>query len=276
MKLRRDSDSGILVPQRERIWTPHRGRQLRIVGPNFFAPSGPSGPASVSLMRFEDAGGLLIDTASLRSNTWVADGSPSLDTSTPMWGAKCLSIDAVDVYEDIYTTGANFKAAAATPFTAEGWIYPLTHGTAIGSVGAFFRHAFFCLSDAYPVTPTTSTIWLWWVNAGTPTIGIQNAGGDGGVCSVTPSAWSHWHISFDGTNLHVGANGTRYKNLDFSGGYQFNTIWLGNMGQPGAIGDGQWDSRLWTGKLDSFRLVVGTALYTGATYTVPSTDFADI
>lgn len=41
MKLRRDNDSGLFLPEREQVWTPHRERsnELMNVGPTFFASS---------------------------------------------------------------------------------------------------------------------------------------------------------------------------------------------------------------------------------------------
>jgi hypothetical protein len=79
---------------------------------------------------------------------------------------------------------------------------------------------------------------------------------------VTVNAWSHVAICYDGTTLSLFQNGTRTATA---------TVSISN-GSANAcyIGSNTIGGSFWNGYISNARVVKGTAVYSGATYTVPT------
>jgi len=79
---------------------------------------------------------------------------------------------------------------------------------------------------------------------------------------VTVNAWSHVAICYDGTTLSLFQNGTRTAT---------STVSISN-GSANAcyIGSNTIGGSFWNGYISNARVVKGTAVYSGATYTVPT------
>lgn len=80
---------------------------------------------------------------------------------------------------------------------------------------------------------------------------------------VTVNAWSHVAICYDGTTLSLFQNGTRTatSTVSISNG-SANACYIGSN----TVGGGYWN-----GYISNARVVKGSAVYSGATYTVPTT-----
>jgi hypothetical protein len=85
---------------------------------------------------------------------------------------------------------------------------------------------------------------------------------------VTVNAWSHVAICYDGTTLSLYQNGTRTatSTVSISNG-SANSCYIGSN----TVGGGYWN-----GYISNARVVKGSAVYSGATYTVPTTPLTAI
>jgi hypothetical protein len=85
---------------------------------------------------------------------------------------------------------------------------------------------------------------------------------------VTVNAWSHVAICYDGTTLSLFQNGTRTatSTVSISNG-SANSCYIGSN----TVGGGYWN-----GYISNARVVKGSAVYSGATYTVPTTPLTAI
>lgn len=85
---------------------------------------------------------------------------------------------------------------------------------------------------------------------------------------VTVNAWSHVAICYDGTTLSLFQNGTRTatSTASISNGSS-NACYIGSNTIGGSY---------WNGYISNARVVKGSAVYSGATYTVPTSPLATI
>lgn len=92
--------------------------------------------------------------------------------------------------------------------------------------------------------------------------------------TVSPSlsTWYHWAISRTGSTLNVYFNGSRVDTLSNSTNLtdSSSTLFIGTQNSSSPYGDN------WPGNISNFRWIKGTALYTGSTLTIPTTNLTAV
>ena len=85
---------------------------------------------------------------------------------------------------------------------------------------------------------------------------------------VTVNQWSHVAITYDGTTLRLYQNGVRTAS---------STVSISNGSSNACyVGQNSVGGSYWNGYISNARVVKGTAVYTGSTYTVPTTPLTAI
>lgn len=89
--------------------------------------------------------------------------------------------------------------------------------------------------------------------------------------SATLSTWYHWAFTRSGTTANLYFNGSRIDTFTNSTNLSdTSTLYVGT-----GVGGGS-DQDNWPGNLTNFRLIKGTALYTGATCSVPTSNLTAV
>lgn len=105
-------------------------------------------------------------------------------------------------------------------------------------------------------------------------IGGFNAGSKviSAAVTVATSTWYHVAISRSGTTLNAYFNGTRVASVTNSSNItdSSSTLFIGTKDNSNPYNDN------WPGNLSNFRWVKGTALYTGTTLTVPTSNLTAV
>ena len=86
------------------------------------------------------------------------------------------------------------------------------------------------------------------------------------------STWYHVAITRSGTTMNVYFNGTRIDTFSNSSNINdsSSTLYIGTQDANSPYGDN------WPGNITNFRWIKGTALYTGATLTIPTTNLTAV
>jgi hypothetical protein len=191
--------------------------------------------------------------SSTNNFTITRNGNTTQGTFTPFskpdgsWG------NFFDGSGDALTIAKNSSLLPAGDFTIECWVYPLSlAGQVIGSHEA-----------------GTSANWILnIVNTGQldiyiPTQDIFNAFKS--TSTIAVNQWSHIVACRSGTTLYIGCNGSLTTHTNISGSLDFGA----NL--PITIGADQFgDESNFTGYISNARIVNGTCLYSGSTYSVPA------
>lgn len=227
------------------------------------------------LLRFE--GGVTTDENTSRSNTITTNGTPTQSSTSPQFGTYSCDINNASADENIQITGSNFRASTTGSFTLEFWLYPISEGTSQSSGGAFLLHAVAAICTSSPVTGSNYADfgYFWWNAASGGTLGLANAGTP--ATGVSANTWHHIAYVVDmaagaGNERQVYVDGVRFKQLS-NVVANFNTLYFGNMGYGASLSSGLWANYLTQCRIDSVRFTDGVARYTGASFTVPATDF---
>lgn len=111
------------------------------------------------------------------------------------------------------------------------------------------------------VLSSSSTAWEVYLRTSTGVLSFYNGTNYESTVTPTPNVWSHVAAVYDGTNINLYLNGTRVlqsamTNSNVSAGVQVGTFT-------------SYDER-YIGHLSNLRITKGAALYTGASFTVPT------
>jgi len=152
---------------------------------------------------------------------------------------------------------SNDFVAGTGDVTFEGWVYPLTSGVTMSPFGVgsgtnaqdgSAYNGMFSL-----VRWSDDTLYIL-VEGGT-LIGPGNA--------ISANVWSHIMVSRTAGNYYIGVNGTITTVTRAPDNAYSNVLIIGEHG----VNNTQYR---WNGYVDDVRLTIGTALYTGSSYTVPT------
>jgi len=155
---------------------------------------------------------------------------------------------------DAVTTPKTSALAPAGDFTIEAWIYP--QSLPVGQIAGIHEAG-------------TTADWVLGVSAlGEIAMYIPNANIFASYLStqtINRNQWSHIVASRTGSTLYLGCNG-QLTSHSVSASLNYGT-----SGIPFSIGaDQNGDESNFTGWISNFRMVSGTGLYAGATYSVPT------
>ena len=178
--------------------------------------------------------------------------TPTL-TPTKVIGNSILFTPANSDYLSV--TGSTAWAVGTGDFTVEGWFYQVNNGN---------TNYLFSLGN-------TNTFAVAIGNGGNKLAGymggtrISNQG-----ISTSTSVWYHWAVTRSSGTYNTYFNGTRVDTLA-------NSTNITDSSSTFFVGyDGVNSSSFWPGNITNFRFVKGTAVYTGATYVVPTSPLTPI
>jgi len=185
--------------------------------------------------------------------TLTVNGSPSVQRFSPFNPTAPYSTSVIggsgyfDGSGDSLNTASNAAFGFGTgSWTLEAWVYPTTSQT-----------------DNWILTTNDSGNLRMRIFNGN--LGFYTDTGAIGVNSstaITVNAWNHLAICYDGTNINLYQNGIRTASSAQSvNNGSANSLYIGAYAGGAAY---------LTGYVSNARVVKGTAVYTGTTYTVPT------
>jgi hypothetical protein len=180
-------------------------------------------------------------------------GDPQPNNFTPYQGNGYYS-NYFDGSGDTLNTASNAAFGFGSgAWTFEAWVYPTAAQT---------DNWIIATNDAGKLRMRVHTSGYLSFYTDTGNISLNS------TTVVTVNAWSHVAICYDGTTLSLFQNGTRTatSTVSISNG-SANACYIGSN----TIGGGYWN-----GYISNARVVKGSAVYSGATYTVPTTPLTAI
>jgi hypothetical protein len=235
------------------------------------------GTPSSLLLKFDS--GLLVDQNSTRTNTLTANGSPTAVTTSPQWGSHCAEFNATSNENIDVQSPSDFKATNGEA-TIDFWFNPTTAGNNTGQ-GSVLKNALFVTSTSVPIQQHPSSNlhqWWWWNTASGGTFGLSNSGRT--VTGITAGVWHHCRVCYYATGeMNIYVDGARLGATTLvAGGPSFDAISIGNQVAAGLPLDGAAALYAWQGRIDSVRIITGTATdpSSAATITVPTADFPNV
>ena len=160
-------------------------------------------------------------------------------------------------WSNYFISGAYLTLSDSTPlnlaggsYTIECWIYP------DGNYGGYNTIV------AKRVASSSSTAWELYLRISTGVLSFYN--GTNIESTVTPPAnvWSHVAAVYDGTYINLYLNGTRVLQTAVTNTNVSASIYIGTFPSY---------SEQFLGYISNLRITKGAALYTGTSYTVPTT-----
>lgn len=224
---------------------------MSTVGPAFWtaASSGPpSSPFSV-LLHFDAANGSTTYTDEA-GNSWDS-GTPPFDraeisTAQFKFGGSSLDLSNDTIYTNPFVGPFGADVDLIGDFTIEGWVY-MTSGADYVSLVEVFDG----LNPDIGAAFNGSTLEFFLL--ANPFITITDGAG-------FVNQWVHWFVGRSGGTGYAGLNGLIVSGALSGTPSPTEQISIGDPGGAPAY-------------VDEFRVTNGTCLYTGATYTVPTSAF---
>lgn len=189
--------------------------------------------------------------------------SPSAAYNPSLHGGSMYVSNATANYLTVTDSNIWNTSTTTPPFTVEAWIYPIgiTGGCVVSGMYANSKAPFVIgIGNAVGVTATNNQIWFGYYS-----------GGWAGVIStdqLTMNQWTHVAGVYDGTNRSLYVNGVRVATAA--------ATWpaFSAITTAGYIGK-RWDgagsgSNGFNGYISDVRITKGSAVYSGATITVPT------
>jgi hypothetical protein len=187
--------------------------------------------------------------------TITPSGSPSVQRFSPFSPTTAYSTSVIggsgyfDGSGDYLRVAYNsnlYPTSSGTDYTVECWVYP-TAGTG-------------GLQFILGTNNTTVADWTFTQDAGQWGFTLSGVGGNAGT--VIANQWTHLAMTRNGTTVNGYVNGARVLTTTAST--------QSNNGLPVNIGMRNGSDRAFTGYITDVRIVNGTAVYTGTSYTVPT------
>lgn len=206
--------------------------------------SNASNPNVKTLLRFAGANGSTVITDSSSSpRTWTRQGSAALSTAQAKWGTSSLFVNSG------YVSSSNTPALGAGKFTIEGWFYTTSNTTTRGLFGTALTNSANQISVG--ADPASGNLQLYLFGT------VVNF-----AYTFPNNTWVHIALVRDTAGLiTLYAAGVRLGTAT-STATVTETAWaLGvyyNSGFP------------WVGYIGEFRINVGDAVYSGASFTPPT------
>lgn len=199
------------------------------------------------------ASGTFITDASTNNFGLTVVGDTRADLSTPFAGNGYYS-NKFNGSSDTLNTASNAAFGFGSgAWTFEAWVYPTVAQT---------DNWIIATNDSGKLRMRVGASGYLSFYTDTGAIGLNS------TTVVTVNSWSHVAICYDGTTLSLFQNGTRTAT---------STVSISN-GSANAcyIGSNTIGGSYWNGYISNARVVKGTAVYSGATYTVPTTPLTAI
>ena len=269
-----------------------------LIGANAFDSQG----ASVQLNRLKD-GNMLSNIRFVNGTAVYSGSSITVPTSalTAITNTKFLALQSnrfVDnsTLNNIITTTSNMSISAFGPFLTDAVYDPAVNGASAYFDGSGDFLSFSHASDFAFGTGDFTIEWWSWGGTGTgnaeyiyqgtsasqqyhhliesngtimryyPTAG-SNPMHDTGWGAIVQNAWTHYAVARTSGTTNLYKNGVRV--LTASGSPSNSNI-QSTVARIGASTDGSTTGSPWLGYITDFRIVKGTGVYTGTTYTVPT------
>jgi len=208
---------------------------------------------SVALLLHMDGTGSSFVDSSPTPKTITAVGSASQSAIQSKWGSKSLLIDSVSKYLSLSSSGFSFSGN----FTMECWVYMT--GSASSYVLLEGR------SD-----PNAYQDFVWYLDRGGYNgFVVSSSGGrfDGTSAIVSQNQWTHVALVRSNGVFSAYVNGVRDTlQVSYSG-----TITPANS----ILKIGSNAQNNFSGYIDDFRITIGVARYTTASFSVPTAAFSD-
>ncbi len=215
--------------------------------------------------------------ASTNAFASTVNGNPSVQRFSPFAPTAAYSAATIggsgyfDGNGDYLLAPANSNLElGSSDFTIEFWWY-----TTVSSRQALY-HGSFGTDWSIGIDCTSQKMGIWASSNGTSWNLVNADGGGNGVGTITVpvNQWNHIAYVRSGTTWMLYVNGVRDLNLTGISGSIVN-----RSSSQKAIG-AWWSAGVspgpTTGYIQDFRILKGTALYTGATYTVPTSPLTAI
>jgi hypothetical protein len=171
--------------------------------------------------------------------------SPTSAYSTSVIGGSGYFDGSGDYLRVAYNSNL-YPTSSGTDYTVECWVYP-TAGTG-------------GLQFILGTNNTTVADWTFTQDAGQWGFTLSGVGGNAGT--VIANQWTHLAMTRNGSTVNGYVNGARVLTTTAST--------QSNNGLPVNIGMRNGSDRAFTGYITDVRIVNGTAVYTGTSYTVPT------
>ena len=208
--------------------------------------------ANTSLLMFQNS--RLIDN-SANNFAITSGGAPSVQAFSPFVPTYTTPITYSNWFDgsgDYLSTPDNAAFNLSTgAWTIEAFVYPRTVSTRQVIVGKRGASGGFVISWYLQISATGQ---VEFTNAANDYLSAANV--------VQANTWGHIAAVYDGTNLSMYYNGTRV--------YGPTAVTNNDSAASIYVGGSTIDSFYFNGCLNSVRVVKGTALYSGATITVPT------
>jgi len=195
-----------------------------------------------------------ISDGSSNTHSITVNGDPETKPFGPYdYNEYSESINGGSVYFDgngDYLTISNDASLnlANTSFTIECWVFPMLDYSDFRTI--------FCKR----VSGNTTTSYQGYLATSTGRIGFYNGTIYESSTVLVSNAWSHCAWVYDGTNIKIFVNGTQVLS---------QTASISEIDEPLSIGFTRGYSEIFGGYISDFRIVKGTAVYSGA-FTPPS------
>lgn len=189
--------------------------------------------------------------------------SPGAAYDPTLHGGSMYVSNATANYLTVTDSNIWNTSTTTPPFTVEAWIYPIgiTGGCILSGMYANSKVPYVLgIGNAAGVTATNNQVWFGYY--GGPWSGVLSPG------QLTMNQWTHVAGVYDGTNIYLYLNGTRVVTSAATWPAFSATTTAGYIGK-------RWDglgggSNGFNGYISDVRITKGSAVYSGATLTVPT------
>ena len=165
-------------------------------------------------------------------------------------GGYSTQFDGASDYLEIYNDSS--LVLAGSPWTIECWVKPSGNYSKYRTI--FAKRA-------------GTTSYEGYLRISTGVVSFYNGTNYESTTVLDANSWSHVAWVYDGANINIYVNGVRVLTSAVTITEYNHPIWIG-----GVTGHNEW----FQGNIRDFRILKGTALYTGTTLTPPTEPLTDI
>ncbi len=192
-----------------------------------------------------------ITDASSNNHTITVAGDTYAGTFSPYrHGGYSTHFDGASDYLEIYNDSS--LVLAGSPWTIECWVKPSGNYSTYRTI--FAKRA-------------GTTSYEGYLRISTGVVGFYNGSIYESTTVLDANSWSHVAWVYDGANINIYVNGVRVLTSAVTITEYNHPILIG-----GVVGHSEW----FQGNIRDFRILKGTALYTGTTLTPPTEPLTDI